>query len=148
MSTVFFHLQNRACIFNQMFILPCSHCARCYTVLSNRHNSITTSCVSKDETGDNFMMWVRCMWSHNVHPKSLMVSVVFTIVWPGKPFEQFSCRTNLMKVSTQNSWCFSKAVRVLYCPPSKEVHKNNTCLILKDCNNDFSNRQNTPAHFC
>ena len=29
----------------------------CSAVPSHRHNCIITSCVSKDETGDNFMMW-------------------------------------------------------------------------------------------
>jgi len=40
-----------------LFTLLNSHCARCYAVPSHRHNCIITSCVSKDETGDNFTMW-------------------------------------------------------------------------------------------
>jgi hypothetical protein len=38
---------------------------------------------------------VRCMWTHNIHPTSLMVFVVCTIVWPGKIFRHFSYQTNL-----------------------------------------------------
>ena len=55
----FFCLHKKACIFNllELFTLLSSHGARCSAVPSHRHNCIITSCVSKDKTGDNFMMW-------------------------------------------------------------------------------------------
>lgn len=52
-----------------------------------------------------------------------------------------------MKVGIQTSQYFNILITVQCCPLPQEVHKNNTFLIPKDCNHDFSSWRYTVEFF-